>query len=937
MTTQVLPHASERKDGNEASSQKHDLRWYLMEGAQVAQQVGVDPLQGLSDAEITQRQARYGKNELIEGKIKTPLAILWEQLTAPLVVILIFAAVVSAFLGEIKSVVAIMVIVILNAILGVVQEYRAEQAMAALKKMAAPNVRVRRNGKVLDVPAAELVPGDIILLEAGNIVPADGRLVESANLRIQEASLTGESLPVDKSMSAIPTTENVVPIGDRHNMVYLGTAVTYGRGAAVITETGMGTELGKIATMIQSVGGDKTPLQRRMAELGTVLLGAAVVIVILAFTIGLLRGEDPSEMFLIAVAMAVAVVPEGLPAVVTISLALGAQRMLQRKALIRKLPAVETLGSVTYICSDKTGTLTENRMTVRILDIAGRTLDVTEVVREGHAPVLNRRDTQELKIASVQPREKAETLLLMGASLCNDAILEPEPENPEEFQTIGDPTEGALLVAAGRFGLLKPELDKTLPRVAEVPFDSDRKRMTTVHEMTNAPQVLKQALNGQARRYLAFTKGSADGLLEIADFVWDEGQIFPMTPEWKTRIEAANNELAQGGLRVLGLAYRGLDEVPAMETIENNLIFVGMVGMIDPARREVKEAVRIAKAAGIRPVMITGDHPLTAQAIARELAITESDRVLTGQDLSRMSQAELENVVEQVQVYARVSPENKLAIVAALQARGHIVAMTGDGVNDAPALRKADIGVAMGITGTAVSKEAADMVIVDDNFATIVSAVEEGRTIYDNVRKFVKYILASNTGEVGILLSTQAIGLPLPLSTLQILWMNLITDGVPALALGIEKSESDVMQRPPYAPNESLFGRGMARHILLVGVLMGVVTLGLGTWAWSQGNAAWNTMMFLTMTLLQMGHALAVRSHRESLFKIGLRSNMPMLVAVIITVLLQFVAIYVPLFQDLFGTEALTIGELVLCLALSTVVFWGVELEKLLIRRGIIK
>lgn len=919
-------------------------RWYTYGADQVAQQLTVNPTVGLDDAEVAKRQAQYGKNELVEQATKSPLAILWEQLTAPLVLILIFAAVVSAFLGELKNVIAIMIIVILNAILGVVQEYRAEKAMQALKKMAAPAVRVRRNGRVVDIPSADLVPGDIILLEAGNIVPADGRLVESANLRVQEASLTGESLPVDKNLDTIAAGDNAVPIGDRHNMVYLGTAVTYGRGAAVVTDIGMATELGHIATMIQSVGGEKTPLQRRMAELGKVLLAASVVIVILAFTIGLLRGEEPAEMFLIAVAMAVAVVPEGLPAVVTISLALGAQRMLKRKALIRKLPAVETLGSVTYICSDKTGTLTENRMTVRILDVAGRTLDVTEVVRAGRTPILNKRDTQEFVVHDMQPAEKVETLLLVGGALCNDAILEVEPEQPEEMSIIGDPTEGALLVAAGRYGLFKSQLDADFPRIAEVPFSSERKRMTTIHSMNGTPSdaiqvTLPTLLNGKQHSYTSFTKGSVDGLLEISDHVWDEGKIMPITPEWKQRIEKANNELAQGGLRVLGIAYRPIDELPATvnESVENNLIFVGMVGMIDPARREVKEAVRIAKEAGIRPVMITGDHPLTAQAIARELAIADNDKVLTGADLAKMTPAELEEVVEEVQVYARVSPENKLAIVGALQNRGHIVAMTGDGVNDAPALRKADIGVAMGITGTAVSKEASDMVILDDNFATIVSAVEEGRTIYDNVRKFVKYILASNTGEVTTLLATQAIGLPLPLSTLQILWMNLITDGVPALALGIEKSEPDAMKRPPYAPSENIFGRGMGRHILLVGTLMATVTIGLGAWAWTNGNAAWNTMMFITMTLMQMGHALAVRSNKQSLFKIGFGSNPALLWAVIITILLQFVAIYVPVFQDLFGTEPLTIGELALSLALSTVVFWGVELEKLLIRRGILK
>jgi len=835
-------------------------------------------------------------------------------------------------LGEVKSVVAIMAIVTLNAILGIVQEYRAEKAMAALKKMAAPAVRVKRDGHVQDLPAQDLVPGDVILLEAGNIVPADVRLIESANLSIQEASLTGESLPVEKAVPAI-LGENI-PLGDRRNMAYLGTAVTYGRGTGVVVQTGMSTELGRIADLIQTVDSDKTPLQKRLAELGKVLMGAAIVIILVAFALGMLRGEDPSEMFLVAVAMAVAVVPEGLPAVVTISLALGAQRMLRRRALIRKLPAVETLGSVTVICSDKTGTLTENRMTVKVLDVAGHTEEIIHLLRRGRTVM----STQEITQAT-----PSQSLVMVASALCNDAVLEPCDDCDDEFTAIGDPTEGALVTAAAHFNLWKPRLEAQFPRVAEVPFSSERRRMTTIHRLGDDGYDLRTLLNGTGRDYVAFTKGAVDSLLAITSGVWTEGHIQPLTPEWQARIDAAHNALAQDGLRVLGVAFRPVDTLPAgdLENVERDLIFAGLVGLIDPPRAEVKQAVLTARTAGIRPVMITGDHPLTAQHIAHELGINGDGCVLTGQELARMTPQELEAAVETVSVYARVAPEQKLNIVQALQKRGHVVAMTGDGVNDAPALRKADIGVAMGITGTAVSKEAADMVLIDDNFATIVSAVEEGRTIYDNVRRFIKYLLASNTGELLVLQVTQIIsGMTIPLTTLQILWMNLITDGLPALALGVEKGEKGSMTRPPHSPTESLFGRGLARHILLVGLLLGVTGILLGYWAWSSdleaanGHPAWNTMVFIFLTIAQMGHALGLRSHRESLFGMKLFENRLLIGAVVATVALQLLAIYLPFFNTLFNTNPLTLAQLAICFALSTVVFWGVELEKLALRRG---
>ena len=914
--------------------------WHLQTTDEARTRLGSTAEQGLSAAEAELRLAQYGPNQLEERAGRSALAILIEQLTNPLVLLLIFAAVISGLLGKADNVIAISAIVIINAVLGVVQEYRAEKAMAALKQMAAPLVRVRRDGRLQDIASRDLVPGDIVVLEAGSVGPADARVIESANLRVQEASLTGESLPVDKQAESL--TDADAPLGDRRNMLYMGTSVTYGRGVALVVETGMKTQLGRIAELIQSVTGEKTPLQRRMDELGRVLIVAALVVMAIA-VVGMVAGDPLDQVLLNAVAIAVAVVPEGLPAVVTIALALGAQRMLRRNALIRKLPAVETLGSVTTIASDKTGTLTENRMTATVVDVAGRVSEVSEVVSQPFGERLNAN-------GSSPTYSGAQILTLLGGALANDAELEINLDAPHGWQPVGDPTEGALVVAAARFGINKPDIEQDFPRIGEVPFESDRKRMSTLHRVTqrNAGSTyLSDLLGANEGDTVVFVKGAVDSLLTVTGRVRAHGVVSPIGPNEYASIERANNDLAQKGLRVLGVAYRVLPALPEtvnVETVERDLVFVGMVGLIDPARPEAKEAVRVARAAGIRPMMITGDHPLTALAIARELGIAgPDDRVLTGHELAHMSVAELEAEVEHVAVFARVSPEHKLNIVQALQNRGHVTAMTGDGVNDAPALKRADIGVAMGITGTAVSKEAADMVIVDDNFATIVSAVEEGRTIYDNVRRFIKYLLASNTGELIVLLATQLIaGMTIPLTTLQILWMNLITDGIPALALGVEKTERGSMTRPPYLPNESLFGRGLGRHILIVGALLGLTGVALAYWAWStdiraaNGNPAWNTMVFMFLTIAQMGHALSLRSHRESLFRIGLFGNRLLIGAVVVTVLLQLVAIYVPFFNNVFNTNPLTLEQLGLCLVLSTIVFWGVELEKLLMRRGIL-
>ncbi|HEY6751008.1 MAG TPA: cation-translocating P-type ATPase [Rubrobacteraceae bacterium] len=893
----------------------------------VLRALGTDAKEGLDEAEAARRLRERGPNELVERGGKGPWSILWEQFTSVMVVILVVAAVVSAALGDYEDAVAIAVIVVLNTVLGFSQEYRAEKAMAALKRMAVPTARVCREGRVKEISSRELVPGDIVLLEAGNLVPADGKLLKGANLRIQEAALTGESEPVEKDPSALY--EQDLPLGDRRNMVYSGTVVTQGRGEAAVTETGMGTELGGIAAMLGEVEGERTPLQRRLDQVGKALVVAALAIVGVVFILGLLRGEDLQLLFLTAVSLAVAAVPEGLPAVVTIALAVGAQRMLRRQALIRKLPAVETLGSVTVICSDKTGTLTENRMTVTVLDVAGRRLDLS-----AEPPVIT-------------DDSPGPTLLLVGAALSNDALLEPVADEGDVPRALGDPTEGALVVAAAREGLRKPELEEMLPRVDELPFDSDRKRMTTVHELSKlgssgVPKALNAVLGGSQgpgrRAYATFTKGAVDSLLEVSSKVWIDGRAEPLDEAWRERVSATNERLARGGTRVLGVAFRllepsKLDSVG--DALEQDLIFVGMVGMNDPARSEAKEAVRTGKAAGLRPVMITGDHPLTARAIARELEIAEEDdsRVLTGRDLSRLSVEKLEGVVEEVPIFARVSPEHKLKIVEALQKRGHIVAMTGDGVNDAPALKKADIGVAMGITGTDVSKEAADMVLTDDNFATIVAAVEQGRVIYDNIRKFIKYLLTSNSAEILVMLLGPLLGMPLPLLPLQILWINLVTDGLPALALGVEPAERDTMRRPPHRPDEGVFARGLGRHVLWVGALMALVALAVGYWYWHTDPALWQTMVFTTLTLSQMGHVLAIRSGRDSLFTTGPLSNKPLLGAVALTFVLQLAAVYVPFFQAFLETEALPAGDFALALVLSTVVFWGVEAEKWLSRR----
>jgi Ca2+-transporting ATPase len=884
----------------------------------------VEPALGLSEEEASARLAKFGHNELEDRGIKSPWAILWEQLTAVMVIILIIAAAISFLLGETTDGIAILAIVIVNAVLGLRQEYKAEKAMAALKQLAVPSVRVRRAGALVSVSARDLVPGDIVYLEAGSSIPADGRLIESANLQVEEAALTGESLPAEKSCDW--TGAEATPLADRLNSVYMGTSVTYGRGALVVAETGMRTELGKIATMIQSVDRAPTPLQIRLDNLGKVLAVVALVLVGLIFVLGLWREGvgHLRELFLTSVSMAVAAVPEGLPAVVTIALALGAQRMLGRHALIRKLLAVEALGSVTVICSDKTGTLTENRMSVRSVVAGGAQFDL---------PIEKDAITRSPGVA----------IALSVGALCNDAQWS-STDKKSKVKAIGDPTETALCEGAAEAGFDKYHLESLMPRIAEAPFDSIRKRMATVHEVVTAGTPIWPGLPGEsAPAFVTCVKGAVDGLLGVCDRILTESGVLAIGQEHIAETLRVNDSLSSQGMRVLGFAYAPLAERPSSmdaKDLESKLVFAGMMALNDPPRPEVRDAVALCKSAGIRPIMITGDHPLTAAHIGSELGLQAPGMgAVSGSELEAMSDVELRRAVREVTVFARVTPETKLDIVTALQNEGEIVAMTGDGVNDAPALRKANIGVAMGITGTDVSKGASDMILLDDNFATIVAAVAEGRTIYDNIRKFIRYLMTTNSAELWVMISAPFLGMPLPLLPLQILWMNLVTDGLPALALGVEPPERNVMRRPPVKSGDSLFAQGLGIHVFWVGLLMAVIALGAGWYYWlhepagSDGATRWQTMTFTILTLSQMAHVLAIRSGKDSLFTAGLWSNRPLMLAVIATILLQCALIYAPLLQGVFRMVPLSAWDMAVALVLSSAVFWAVEIEKAVLRR----
>jgi Ca2+-transporting ATPase len=875
--------------------------------------------QGLSGAEAAQRLNTHGPNELAEKGRKNAWRILLAQVKEVMILILVAAVVISAALQEYIDAIVIFIIVVLNTILGFWQEFKAENAMAALKKMTVPNVRVLRDGSEQQISAKDLVPGDILLIESGNVVPADARLIEAVNLKVQEAALTGESESVDKHSHRLEGDDYA--LADRKNMIYMGTVVTYGRGYAVVTNTGMHTELGKIATLLHGVEDEKTPLQRRLARLGRSLAMAAVVLIFVVAGLMYMQGAGWKMMFMTAISMAVAAIPEGLPAVVTIALALGAQQMLKQNALIRQLAAVETLGSVTVICSDKTGTLTQNKMTVTEVVLPDRRVAL-DPAAAGH--------TQDIDLS----------LLLLTGTLCNDAVI----NEADGQDVLGDPTEGALVLAARQAGLVQAELNTVLPRVREFPFDSERKRMSTVHAMpassgrTSSDPISVLAAQDGHTGHILFAKGAADGLIDVCGRIRINGNIEPLDHTRKQAILAENTAMAENGIRVLGLAYRFVEEneLDRPERYEQDLIYLGLAGMIDPVRPEAVEAVRLCKQAGIRPVMITGDHPLTAVAIARQLGLTDTDTFLTGQDLEKMTDDELAVRIPEIQVFARVSPSHKMIIIDVLQKHHEIVSMTGDGVNDAPALKSADIGVAMGITGTDVSKEASDMVLLDDNFATIVAAVKEGRRIYDNIRKFVRYILTGNTGEIVVMLTGPLLGMPLPLLPIQILWINLVTDGIPAIALGYEEPEQKIMDRPPIDPEEGIFARGLGWQIIMMGVIVGLISVGAGYGFWNNGTGsqAWQTMVFTMLTFCQMAYALCVRKQHQSLFSYSWFSNPMLLAAVGVTLILQMIIIYVPFFNLVFRTFPLRWEELAVCTAGAVAIILITEVKKLFLRKN---
>ncbi|MCM2341173.1 cation-translocating P-type ATPase [Rhodoferax sp.] len=863
--------------------------WHQREVHELAAEHAVDPEHGLHTDEVERRLERHGPNELPSVAQRGPLAILAAQFTDFMVLVLLAAALVSGLIGDLIDTVAILVIVLLNAVIGFMQSWRADRAMAALKQLAAAQATVLRGSQRQEVPAHKLVPGDIVLLEAGNKVPADLRLIHTAQLHVDESALTGESVTVAKHSAALPDAADSA-LGDRLNMAFKGTTATHGRARGLVVATGSATELGKVAQLLDPED-RTTPLQRRLAVFGKRLALVVIGICVVIFVAGIWRGEQALLMALTAISLAVAAIPEALPAVVSVLLALGARRMVAVHALVRRLPSVETLGSVTTICSDKTGTLTQNKMHAELVWTNGQSWLPGE---DQPGPVL------------------LETL--RAAALCNDAHQNGGTSAAQDWQ--GDPTETALVVVAQSGGVDKAALDTQWPRLKELPFDSERKRMTTLHP--------------DPAGFVAYTKGAPESVLLCCESQW--------SADGRQALDASGvidqaDRLAAQGLRVLALARRDHLELPdtnAPDTVEQQLQFLGLIALIDPPRAEAAAAVRDCISAGITPVMITGDHPATARAIALRLGIVDDAQaeVLTGQDLAALDDAALLLRVAEVQVYARVDPAQKIRIVEALQAQGEIVAMTGDGVNDAPALKRADIGVAMGKGGTDVAREAASMVLLDDNFATIVAAVREGRRIYDNIRKFVRYAMTGNSGEIWTLFLAPLIFLPIPLLPIHILWVNLVTDGLPGLALAAEPAERGVMQRPPRAHTESLFANGMWQHILGIGLLIAGLCLGVQAWALSTDHAHWQTMVFTVLTLSQMVHVMAIRSERDSLWQLGLGSNKPLLGAVLLTFVLQMATIYVPALNPIFKTQPLSLAELAICLGAAAVVGVTVEIEK---------
>jgi Ca2+-transporting ATPase len=926
--------------------------WHALDTEDALKILESDGEVGLTAEEAKKRLGVYGANELQEEPPPTFLERLWGQLKDFVVMILLVSAVISALLGDWIEAAAIMSIVVLNTAIGVIQESRAEEALAALKRMAAPESHVIRDGHRVLVPARELVPGDIVTVEAGSIIPADLRLVQSMNLKVEEASLTGESVPVNKY--ADQKIGAGASIGDRHNMAFMGTVVTYGRGAGVIVSTGMQTEIGKIAEMIQSVEEEDTPLQRKLDQVGKTLGIASLAVCALVFIIGVLRpvivGEvitdwvgHTKELFIVAVSLAIAAVPEGLPAVVTICLALGMQEMVKRHALMRNLPAVETLGSAMVICSDKTGTLTQNQMTVTRVWANGREYSVTgrgynpegEFVLDGKPVSLGENPTLRNT--------------LWGSVLCNDSELEHD-EDSDGYRMIGDPTEGAMVVAGAKVGYWRDKLEKVFPRVNEIPFDSDRKRMTTIHGLDGGDNEelspVRPVPSGAG--FVAVVKGAPDLVLDICTQIQTDNGPITLTSEEKQTILDANATMASQALRVLAVAYRPLPEVPSEPKpaeVEKDLVFVGLMGMIDPARPEVLPAVKRAQGAGLRSIMVTGDYEATAAAIAQEIGILRpGHEAISGAALEAMSDEELDNKIDSVDVFARVAPHHKMRIVSALRKRNNIVAMTGDGVNDAPALKQADIGVAMGITGTDVTKQTADMVLTDDNYVSIVSAIEQGRVIYSNIRKFVYFLLSCNAAEIMILFLATLFGWAAPLTAIQLLWLNLLSDGAPALALGLEKGDPDIMDRPPRPPDEPVINREMTIGVLVQTVAITTAVL-MAYWMGYNVYAAGEsvemrvrtaqTLSFMTLVASELFRAYTSRSERYPIWKLGFFTNKWMQYAVGFSLILLLAVVYIPVPQvrEIFSTIPITFKEWLLLLPLILLPSVFAELQKLVMNK----
>jgi len=887
-------------------------KWYTRTSEEAVQFWQTSFTEGLSSAEAKTRLEKFGCNELAEKEKPAWWKRFLAQFQDFMVLVLLGATLISAFLGEYADAITILVIVLMNAVLGFIQEYRAEQSLAALKKLASLTARVVRNSMVQQVPARELVPGDILVLEAGDKLSADGRLIDVHNMEVEEAALTGESTAVRKVADRKFSED--APLGDRKNMVFSGTNVVRGRGKAVVCATGMATEVGHIADMIQATTEETTPLERRLEHLGKWLVWACLAICLIVVITGVARGESVFLMCMAGISLAVAAIPEGLPAIVTVALALGVQRMIKQHAIIRKLPAVETLGCTTVICSDKTGTLTQNAMTVRQIFADGNHYEVTGSGYDIKGNILLNQQPLDIN------KNKALQQCLTIGVLCNNSILKQNTiaitgvwRNKTEtgWCIEGDPTEGAIIVAAGKAGIWQSEIEKVQKRVTEIPFESERRRMSVVYRDTNSNNIL-------------YVKGASDVILELCRYYHTDAGPTTLTKNHIAQINSINEQMTSGALRVLAVAYRRLTPAQAQnpdEAIENDLVFAGIIGMIDPPREEVKISIALCREAGIKTVMITGDHKNTAIAIAQELNIYKENqhKTLTGKELDALSESELDAIVNRVTVYARVSPAHKLRIVRALKRQGHIVAMTGDGINDAPAIKEADIGVAMGITGTDVTKEASAMVLADDNFATIVAAVKEGRGIYENIRKFIRYLLACNIGEVLTMFLAALFGLPMPLLPVQILWVNLVTDGLPAMALGVDPSSPNVMQRPPRHPGESVFSRGLSQKIIGRGIQIGLSTLFVFSVIYYMQDdlAVARTAAFATLVYCQMFHVFDCRSEMVTIFELKFMTNRYLLAAVAFSSIMQLSVMYIPFLSAIFSTVPLSVGHWVFILIVS--------------------